>query len=93
MAGKKGKKNGSRKRKIPIIPTALLIMGIKNLYDAYKDGGSDRAFIALTGYDKNYGWNMKWATAGIPLVGAGVANKVISMTGIRKGINVPWFTI
>ncbi len=91
MAKKNKKKNG--KRKIPIISTALILIGIKELWNAYKEGGTGRVFIALTGYDQNYGWNWKWARAGIPLIGAGIAEAVIRKSGIRKGINIPWFTI
>ena len=92
MANKKGKK-GKARRKIPIIPTTLFLLGLKSLYDAYKEGGLHRVGVSLIGYDPNYGFNWKWATSGIFLISAAVSNKVIASTGLRKGLNIPWFTL
>ena len=90
---KKKKRNSSRRRKVPIISTALFLIGLKNLWNAYRDGGTHRVLVSLTGYDPNYGWNWKWADSGICFAGAGVAEAVIRKSGIRRGIRIPWFTL
>lgn len=80
---RKGKKRKGHKRPIRIFATAGLIVGLINMWNAYKEGGWDRLFISLTGYDRNYGWNWKWATSTIPMViGAG-----LSFAASKLGLN------
>ena len=93
MAGKKGKNGKRRRQKIPIFATAGVLIGLKNLWDAYKEGGTGRAFIALTGYDSNYGFNWKWATAGIPMVAGPLASMAVSKIGLNRHINIPMFKL
>ena len=77
------KKGGSRKKGIRIAATAGMVLGMWNLYGAYKEGGAHRAMVSLTGYDPNHGWNWKWATSTIPMV-AGCA---VSMVASKAGLN------
>ena len=87
------KKGGRRKQKIPIAATAGMIFGLKNLYDSYKEGGSGRAMIALTGYDPNYGFNWKWATSTIPMVTGAAVSMAASKFGLNRHIRIPYVKI
>jgi len=88
---KKGKSR--RRQKIPILATAGMIIGMKNLWDAYKEGGTGRAMISLTGYDPNYGFNWRWATSSIPMfLGAG-GSMVAAKSGVNRYIKVPVFKL
>ena len=94
MAGKKGKKNGRRKQKIPIFATAGILVGLKELWDAYKAGGSKHVILRLTGFHQDIGeWNWKWATAGIPMVIGPVASMVMSKVGVNRYVKIPWFKL
>ena len=46
---KKNNKGGRRRQKIPILATSGIIIGIKNMIDAYKEGGVFRVMVSLTG--------------------------------------------
>jgi len=52
-------------------------------YAGYKEGGWHRVMVDWTGYDPNWGWNIKWARALIPCV-AGIA---VSAIGAKAGVN------
>ena len=87
------KKGGRRRQKIPIIATAGMILGLKNLYDSYNAGGIDRAMISLTGYDANYGWNWKWATSTIPMVIGAAGSMVAAKSGINRHLRIPYIKL
>ena len=91
---RRGRKKGSRrKQKIPILATAGMIVGLKNLYDGYKEGGTHRVMVSLTGYDPNYGFNWKWATATIPMVLGAGGSMLAAKTGINRYVKVPYFKL
>ena len=94
MAGKKGKrKGGRRKQKIPIAATAGFLIGLKNLWDAYKVG-PDYALRALTGYSSGSGlWRWQDATAVIPMVAGAGVSMVASKVGLNRQVKIPWFKI
>ena len=87
------KKGGRRRQKIPIAATAGMLVGIKNLYDSYKEGGTGRVMISLTGYDPNYGFNWKWATATIPMVAGAAVSMAASKFGLNRHIRIPYVKI
>lgn len=85
------KKNSTRRRqKIPILATSGMLIGLKNLWVAYKEGGTHRAMVALTGYDPNYGFNWKWATALIPMALGGLGSMIAAKSGINRYIRIPY---
>ena len=92
MARRK-KSRGRRRRKIPIAATAGMLIGLKNLWDGYKAGGTSRAMICLTGYDPNYGFNWKWATATIPMVAGAGVSMIAAKSGLNRYINIPIFKL
>ena len=92
MARRK-KSRGRRRRKIPIAATAGMLIGLKNLWDGYKAGGTSRAMICLTGYDPNYGFNWKWATATIPMVAGAGVSMVAAKSGLNRYIKIPIFKL
>lgn len=92
MAGKKGKKNGRRKQKIPIAATAGMLIGLKNLWDAYQAGGTGRAMRALTGYENGI-FNWKNASAIIPMAGGAIVSMAASKTGLNRYVKIPMFKI
>lgn len=90
MAKKKTRRRG--KRKIPIIPTALFIFGVKFLVEAWKKSPA-HAFQSITGLNADFAFNWRDAKAGLSFLSAAVSNKIIASSGIRKGLNIPWFTV
>lgn len=91
MASKK-KTGGRRRRKIPIIATAGLVMGLLNFMDKYKES-RHAAMVSLTGYDPNYGFNWKWATSTIPIVIGAAGSMVAAKSGINRYMNIPMFKL
>ena len=87
------KKGGRRRQKIPIAATAGMVIGLIQLKKAWSAGGSHGAMVALTGYDPNYGFNYKWATAIIPMVGGAAVSMVAAKSGINRYIKVPFVKI
>lgn len=90
----KKRKGGKRKRKISIFAAAGAAIGIKFLWGAYKSGGVNKAFMALTGYDLvGRTFDIKRASAGIAFFGGAVASMVAAKTGINRYLNIPWFKL
>ena len=89
----KKRKGGRRRQKIPIAATVGMLIGLKNLWEGYKAGGTGRALICLTGYDENYGFNWKWATATIPMVAGAGISMIAAKSGINRYIKVPFVKI
>jgi len=71
------------KRPIRIAATLGMVAALIRTYQGYKDGGWHRVMVDWTGYDPNYGWNITWAKALIPMV-TGIA---VSAIGAKAGVN------
>lgn len=90
----KRKKGGRRRRKISIFSTAGILVGLKNLWDAYQQGGGTQAMVALTGYNSiSNDFDYKRATAGIPMILGPLASMVASKAGINRHVNIPMFKL
>ena len=89
---KRRKKGGRRKQKIPLAATAGMIIGIKNLYDAYRVSPAN-AMMALTGLNVNMKFDWRTATATIPMVAGAGVSMVAAKSGLNRYIKIPYIKL